>query len=523
MLWERNAPGALTKMIKAILVSIAMLAVTVSCVIGGETSPEPKPGYVIARMPDGRVIQVRESVVEGDASSYPADTRAGSGTVNTSPGSGQGGGGGGGSGITLGNSGGGSGGGGTSSRGGGGGGVDVYSDDGVGPDASDPNRRRIRVFAWDRSVRSQFTSITQTIIADPRRGTPEHIADAIANQLERDRPARFVLRLWKELHPAREPVFDLNDPVRVFTRGGMHPPLADYWYRFANRLRLRGHVPEYVVQDLEDGMGYWHVPDDDRTVFFRLIQEAEPHLNGILPGVIFSTDLDALLDRSDPAGAAARRAYAQSAYDIRRDMTRNSIQGPLNRGFGVDVAFSNYKDLLPNFDLYWYTGGGTHLPSSISGISAPATYLFDRGRTGRYARTTKHPRWNRLIDAINQVRSCAASGPVHPWIAPPGYGRTSGDMHWARPSEMNAENWLWDVQMKHMLEMGIDTYILWNPEIGWNPNAPMNDRFMEGWFGGVTAFDELLILPEIPLDANVIETNGFRTTYDEFVNRMGYE
>ncbi len=157
----------------------------------------------------------------------------------------------------------------------------------------------------------------------------------------------------------------------------------------------------------------------------------------------------------------------------------------------------------------------------MHGISAPACYLVDYGQAATaHFRLQKHRRWNMMITLLNTIRSAAQAGPIHPWIAPPGYGRNGPDT-WAGPNQLAEENWLWEQFMTHCLAMGVDTFILWNPAPRWNRNATANDRFMDAWFEGKLAHPELLSLPPIPLDADEIETNGVVVRYSDFVERFG--
>src|SRR5690606_37883745 len=129
-------------------------------------------------------------------------------------------------------------------------------------------------------------------------------------------------------------------------------------------------------------------------------------------------------------------------------------------------------------------------------------------------RLEKHRRWNHLITVLNGIRSAAGAGPVHPWIAPPGYGARGSDT-WCTPRELEDETWLWEEFMRHNLALGVDTFILWNPPQRWNPHATETDRFMDAWFGENLAHHEVLHLEPIPLDADEIETNGVVTRYQD--------
>lgn len=126
-----------------------------------------------------------------------------------------------------------------------------------------------------------------------------------------------------------------------------------------------------------------------------------------------------------------------------------------------------------------------------------------------------------MIDQLNEVRSSAQPGLTTPWIAPPGYGRFGANT-WARSSQLDEELALWETHMQHMLAMGVDTFILWNPSPRFNPNARVADEMMDNWLAENPRVNspQLRSLPAIPLDAEYIETNGVVTTYQQFLEMM---
>jgi len=76
--------------------------------------------------------------------------------------------------------------------------------------------------------------------------------------------------------------------------------------------------------------------------------------------------------------------------------------------------------------------------------------------------------------------------------------------------------------MDHLLAMGIDTFILWNPNSRFNPSAVPTDAFLDQWLADhpVGAGPQLRDLSEIPLDADAVITNGVVTTYQDFLDAL---
>ncbi len=483
------------------------------------------------RMPDGRVLIRHEprfaARVEVSEAVEGPELQTGNGKVTSAGRTVTGGSNGRGS-SGFGSSGGGGGGGGGSSSGGGGGGYALPGSlpgggSGPAPDLngnSAPGGVPVTVYSWDRSSPQAFRNIIQTIEADPRVGTPERLANRIVARIQTDQPQKIALRFWKELIPASRDPFDLSDPVALWQANGFSDGLEPYWRAVAEQLRARGVTPDYLVQDLEVGVRYWHVPEADRTAFFTTLFANRQAVSAHLPPAVFSVSVDRFLDRRDAGADAARLAYDQAAVDMRTTLIRETMHRPFVETYGMLIDHSNYNDMHESFEVPRYNNS-PWFETSVHGISAPSSYVVNYGQEGsRFTRLDKHPRWNQLIVVLNSLRSAAANGPVHPWIAPPGYGARGADT-WCRANELQKEEWLWQVFMTHCLAMGIDTYILWNPDPRWNPHAVANDRFMDDWFQGKTAHHELLTLPEIPLDADFIETNGVTIQYSSFVQKFG--
>ncbi len=495
---------------------------------------------VTVRMPDGRVLTRWEpkyaSRVHIPEDPGGADIQTGRGGVSsTAQGAGGGGGGGGGGvsglgggGSSAGGGGGGGassgggprgqfGGGGRGSDGGGGGGGDSLPQ---GGDSAPPQGRVPNVYTWDRSIPEQFDNMIQTILLDPRAGAPEALANRIAARALQQQPRQVVFRYWKELLVADRYPFDLSDPVELWREHGYRAGLEPYWTAVAQRLRQRGITPDYIVQDLEAGVRLWDVPADDRVSFFSEIFEHRHQLSSRLPAVIFSVDVDTFVNTRNPAGDLARGAYDTAAFRMRADIIRETMHQPFVDVYGRAIPHSNYNDMLPAWEVRRHSGD-PWVTSTIHGISAPSTYLVDYSNASIYSRLEKRARWNHLITVLNSLRSAAATGPVHPWISPPGYGRFGADS-WAREAQIAEERWLWENFMNHCMAMGIDTYILWNPGPTVNPLAASSDRYMDGWFSDKLAHHELLSsLPPIPFDADRIETNGYVTTYADFTSKVG--
>lgn len=496
------------------------------------------------RMPDGRVIvrmepryAARKEIREDPGPEL--QTSGGRGVTGGRAATGGGGGGGsfGFGGRSAGGGGGGGGGGGASSGGGGssgargtfnGGRPGGDGNNGGGgnsnppPQGNAPSSEGIvpSVYAWDRSIPEYFNNIIQTYVIDPRSGPPQWNANSVATRIENERPRKIALRFWKELDAAERYPFDHSDAVDLWRTGGYRQGLEAYWRPFAEQLKERGVTPDYLVQDLELGIGFWEIPEPRRAGFFAELFGAQGMVASVLPAAVFSAPLDEFMANRTERARLARRAYEKAAADFRTALIVDTMHRPFVEAYERSIAHSNYNDMLMSFTVNrHYNAPWTE--TSVHGISAPACYLVDYGQAATaHFRLQKHRRWNMMITLLNTIRSGAQAGPIHPWIAPPGYGR-NGPNTWAGPNQLAEENWLWEQFMTHCLATGVDTFILWNPAPRWNRNATANDRFMDAWLEGKRAHPERLALPEIPLDADEIETNGVILRYEDFVARFG--
>jgi len=433
--------------------------------------------------------------------------------------------------------GGGGGGGGSSSSSSGGGGGGTFGTDrssGGGSDTGNTgdtgstsipivqpdNDLTVRMYAWENSG-EQFQHVTKTYLADPRSRTPSQLAQRIADRIEEDRPEKVVLRLWKEFDPASRDPFDISNPAELIASGGYTQGLTDYWNQFAIELASLGIVPDYIVADMERGIGFWSIPLAQRRDFFTQIMSPTSQLSETLPESMRNVTVDQLMNYRDPQGSIALNDYNTFASRFRANLIHNVFENAFETAYGRYIPISNYKDLYQSFSLRHYTNRPLPLASS-GGISAPVAYLDLRTENSpRYANTQKDQRWNRLIDALNKSRSAATIGWVTPWISSPGYGRFGADT-WARTNQLDAENQIWSMMMDHMLAMGIDTFILWNPGPRFNPNARTSDDFIDQWLAEHPRASSVQLrnLPEIQLDAEFIETNGVVTYYQDFLDAM---
>lgn len=445
--------------------------------------------------------------VSGGTNSSSMKTGSASGGGSSSSGGGGGGGGGGGDSSTER--------GGSNSQGGGAGGTN----DTIQPVQPDTDFT-VRLYAWD-NVGAPFQHVQKAIVVDPRGLTAKLLASRVADRVNAQNHDKVVFRFWKELEPATRYPFDNSDARELINSGGFTAGLTEYWTEFATELKALGITPDYLIFDQENGMSFWHIPVSQRNRFFSELLDPQRQYLSDLPPSMNGMRVEQFMNYRHPDTRPAFNDYNRFATEFRASMLRRVFHDTFEDVYGTDIPISNYGDFIEGFEVYTHHNRVIDA-ATIDGISAPVAFLDYRSENApRYVNRSKHQRWNRLIDQLNKVRSAAQPGLVTPWIAAPGYGRFGPDT-WARTNQLDEELAFWKTHMVHMLAMGVDTFIVWNPSARFNPNAITTDAMMDEWAANNPRVNtpQLRSLPEIPLDADYIETNGVITTYEQFLEFM---
>lgn len=394
-------------------------------------------------------------------------------------------------------------------------------DDTQAPNVTTSDPVPLTVYAWENNT-APFQNISESILLFPRNRSPQQLARLVQQRIQSVNPPKIGLRFWKEFAPATRHPFDDSDPEALIGSGGFRVGLEEYWDQFAIELAALGIEPDYLIHDMEDGVGFWHIPEGRRRWFFDQIMDPGSSVYYQLPGEMRQVTVAQFMDYQDVMGTNALNAYSDFAAEFRARFLTDVFTEAFSSAYGRQIQQSNYGDSIQSFTLIAHTN--RPIPTaSVTDISSPVVYLDSRPDSGvRYDDSVKEERWNRLIDALNECRSTAAQGEVVPWVAPPGYG-VNGPNTWCPETELDAETLFWEMLMTHLTAMGIDTYLLWNPGNRFNRNVELTDPYMDQWVGDHLANGVLLTdLPEIALDADEITTNGVTTTYTEFLQVMGY-
>ena len=373
-----------------------------------------------------------------------------------------------------------------------------------------------KVYTWSKAIEEDFNSMSLAIKVDPRGKTPIDLVEDVLNQIDEIQPEYVVLRFWKEFNIYGESALDTTDAVELLTHGGVGDEIWQYWRDFFFYLEMAEVKPAYLIHDMEEGFGWWHIKDVvEREAFFTQMYERADELRGIVPDEILDLGSYEKLE----SDLDVRLALGNWSVRKRADYLRRVFNGIVFYIYGEEIPHSNYDDhnitdeVTNRFDRPYIT-------ASMTDISSPVFYYDDRTRQGayphtKYSRMKKDPRWNRIIEKVNVVISCLRSGgPVVPWIAPIGYGRY-GDNTWCQPEQVGHEMIVWYQVMRLLCEMGIEEFILWNPEVRYNRNAEITDMLADRLFARLSVEENVdpFSLEYVEYDADEITMGNYKISY----------
>lgn len=267
-----------------------------------------------------------------------------------------------------------------------------------------------------------------------------------------------------------------NDPVRVVKEGLNERPYQDWLLEVLERIKAAGVVPDRIVVDYEGNLSYWVLP----PTWYAPIW-ADPQAYAKLPAYVKAYPLNVY--QGQPYVKEAAEAWDKYAQSIVNAALRRSITATVHHVFGPGVPVSNYGDSYSAFTTFEHYNH----PVNVSGMgtdASPECYLSSIAQ--RYENRQRPASWNRFIDCNNYVRNQPV--PCVPWVSIGG-----------------AEHAKTELLLKHMAENGIDTFLLFNPEM------PQADKDFARVFARLAPRTVQQHLPEIRLDAAQVQTKGLKT------------
>ncbi|HXE52651.1 MAG TPA: PA14 domain-containing protein [Tepidisphaeraceae bacterium] len=277
--------------------------------------------------------------------------------------------------------------------------------------------------------------------------------------------------------------------------------------QFFSDIKAGGADVDRVVLDCEAGIGFFSItpgmtPSAITSLFQSIYGNAAAY--AALPASVTTFSPQDYSQYPKPITYAAINAWNVYAGGFLDNALRQGIVAPAEGAMGHPITISNFGDTAQSFitsDINgWLTANVT-----IANVSSPVTYLWDGQK---FTGLTKDWRWNRLIDALNAVRSAANVGDhaLAPWISDPGY---RGD---GVPA--TSDYWLWAQMVEQMAATGVTTFLYWNT------GNPAGDAFTANLFAQISANPPKVAtgpLAPIPYDADQIVTGDLVLTYSDFL------
>ncbi len=336
----------------------------------------------------------------------------------------------------------------------------------------------MRVYAWHNSRHAGLIPASRRVDLVDLGQSPADAARRMADDLDDVLPGERIVMIPGNLRV----LIDLSDPRRT------HSPIGANVHRLAAwaadmlwALRQRVETIDAVWLDIEGWSSVWDLKGEAHYDYLRAVSGSDARDD--------ATYID-VMDRDRQAMVnAVSRCFVE----------------PI-KALWPDARVSNYGDINPSFGIYYHSGWPATKVTTTA-ISSPSLYLTSAGK--RYEGRAAPARWNRFIDTLNWARSCIATGPLIPWIAPPGYDGTGYD----------ADPRLWIEQQKHLIAMGVEEVLYWNSPAPYRtPEQIARDDSYAAWvwwYWSKRIKPTTEPLGEIPMDAIEVRTGSVVTRLED--------
>lgn len=387
-----------------------------------------------------------------------------------------------------------------------------------------PVDKEVRFFSWSSGPDAKQWHITYDWVRNNSQWNPptkeaEQAAERFATMDEGDR----CLFIWKPNGSyGYEQAISSSDLYRMLTKG---PDLSSkaWFIEFFAHLKELGAEPDVIILDYEGGPVLWNLDDDTKAEQMGYILK-DPEALAKLPEIFQSIDPDDIRVNSGALRNELHNQWQRWAKPFIADTMKKLVYDAYFEIYGKEIPFSNYGYQELSFPITLQNGFIKDYSTSEIGYSAPVNYILSRehnwdGKVEEWRNgQRKHPRWGAFIDRINKCRSAAnVNGGDHvmPWIAPLGYQHLHDKRNLA-PDFLDLE------LLKHCIAMGCNKFNYWNP--GPPTQFPDNTRQRSD----IIYAETIAFMKDFPLeekagnfepldrDADVIDTLGIKTTYEEF-------
>lgn len=296
-----------------------------------------------------------------------------------------------------------------------------------------------------------------------------------------------------------------DDVVKVFETNSVNTNDQIRMYRpTARELRRRGITLDGIFLENEGGFQGWDLTVDQFRAIFRSKRAVAR-----MPAAVRRGVRPEFFEAGNPKFFEAMAIWNQYAFQVAcRQLRRVTVESGLFRLPAVpggplrQPPTTNFWWQLPTWPAF-DQNNWRYISASVDGRSSfPQCYM----QLGNRYRNFRHDhRWNVFVDHINLTRSCMVRSNAAYWPC----------ITWPR----YCNEWLWEQMVAHMARTGVNwangnAYWYWKEHyIG-----DQQDQKAAEIFGRHDQpFPAQRNLPRVEMDVDVIETAGFRTTYEDFL------
>ena len=302
------------------------------------------------------------------------------------------------------------------------------------------------------------------------------------------------------------------DPVSILANGYVPVGRTIRMLRpLCNALKRRNLIPDAVWIDTEAGFGLYDMSMDQLVSVF-----SNPRTRANMPARLRSINPTTDFFVSAPG-------YQQNIIDFNRwtsaIMTRAIRAALVDSGLFVFNTpngpyippMCRYGGVSPSMPVY-DPHGWPLFPTSIDNKTSNPFFYYTGGN--RVSNRAHDFRWNLLVDICNWGRS---------------FLRRADSLFWpliTQPITYHNSPWYFEQIIGHLSRLGVTTnngngWIFWNEHDSSLGMAGQAQMVYETIARHDQPFPVQRNLPLLELDCDQIETAGFVTTYEEFLNRMG--
>ena len=294
------------------------------------------------------------------------------------------------------------------------------------------------------------------------------------------------------------------DPVQVFRNGMSIVRQRRGLTPLSRRLKYAKLPIDLIFCDLETGFNYWQIGVAGVQAILK-----DPTCRKNLPANIAAINPSWFDNWSDPKNFNSIRMWNRWNAMFLCSMIKAVVLDsglfdiPDKTGLIKRPTVVNYSWSIQRWSTV-DSNGWTYPNVSVDGVSSCPTVYLSPPDWSALTSLVHESLWNRLIYSINAIRTTLGTAGT----------RTFPVVDW--PSGRNA--WVWEQLVAHSIYAGVtrnngNWFLYWDPY-----QQQQDDDFAATVLAKYDyAAPKPKALPQIPYDSDTITTNGFTTTYTDFL------